>query len=346
MVHLVAVNLLLLAAFILGAGVYIVLRLWRAERRERTRRRLEATYDTPVLAALNAANPLEQLGPLRAIPARHRELVVRLLCGYGEWLKGEAAGNFAAMMDALGFTAEQAGLLGDRRWWVRARAAWRVGLVRHRPSRDALIGLLADPHPFVRLTAAVALARLGDPGTIPHLLHHLGGGPNAQPLFLKTVLERFGEQALPHLRSMLRAAEPPRRHLAVEMLGHLGDVHSAETITAALDHPDTEMRTRAARALGTLGGEDACRKLLDLVDDDSWELRTMAVRALGELGYRPAVGRLAEVLADDHFTVRVTAGRALLALGREGQAALAAGRHVPDRYARDVVEQMLAVADV
>ncbi|HWP35439.1 MAG TPA: HEAT repeat domain-containing protein, partial [Thermodesulfobacteriota bacterium] len=329
---------------VFGTLGYIVARLWAIEREEADWAARVARYDAAVLEVVNAADPLACLAPLAAARGRDREAIATLLCSYGERLRGEGWENVVRAMGALGLVAEQLALLDDRRWWVRARGAWRIGLLEHRPAAPRLLRLLDDPHPFVRVSAALAASRLGDPALIAPLVDRFGRGADCQPLLLKTLLERFGARAVPSLRGLLAAEEPVLRQVAVELLGRFGDARSADAITALLDDPDPELRIKAAKALRSIGTEAACRKLLTLVDDDAWQLRAMAIKTLGDLGYRPALDALVRALGDEHFTVRLLAGRALLALGPEGRAALARCRGLADRYARDVVEQMLADA--
>jgi cyclophilin family peptidyl-prolyl cis-trans isomerase/HEAT repeat protein len=88
-----------------------------------------------------------------------------------------------------------------------------------------------------------------------------------------------------------------------------------------LDHPDPELRWRAALALVRLGEPEGARRLLPLVDDADPRVRALAARGLAAQAADTAglaveaVAALTAALTDGHPHVRINAIRALATYG-------------------------------
>ncbi|MFJ8667185.1 HEAT repeat domain-containing protein [Streptomyces sp. NPDC093600] len=168
---------------------------------------------------------------------------------FEELLAGEDPGDFARVLTAPG-----------QPLWAREIAAFRLGLAGDPRAFEALVLLLNHRDPERCVSAAYALARLGDPRTaraaaalatnelraayalLPVRLLTELRAPESVPALI-TVLERRLKADDPHWRVGLAC---------VEGLGALGDGRARDALEAALPHP--RLGAAARQALTRLDG--------------------------------------------------------------------------------------------
>ncbi|WP_251343816.1 HEAT repeat domain-containing protein [Haloplanus halophilus] len=210
-------------------------------------------------------------------------------------------------LDAIGtgaierLVAEMAGIegadssfpRGDGADWVRA---------------EAFVKTLNAGRPELRMAAANALRRLGDPG------------------------------ALPALVDALDDPKPRVRARAARACGAIGDERATDALAGRLDDPSNRVRREAADALAAIGTDRALTPLLDAVEDASDEVRYAAVMALG--GYRgpEAIDPLISALDDESDVVRRAAVFSIIEL-------LAAAPTQQSHRIRETVVDRLEEAD-
>jgi HEAT repeat protein len=84
----------------------------------------------------------------------------------------------------------------------------------------------------------------------------------------------------------------------------------------------------------------------NLTDHSAWQVRTQAAITLGRVGDSSDTERLAQLLMDTHWWVRYRAAQSLLSLPFTDQDRLAAMvAQLPDRYAREMAQQVFAESD-
>jgi cyclophilin family peptidyl-prolyl cis-trans isomerase/HEAT repeat protein len=232
------------------------------------------------------------------------------------------------------------GLAGDASIELRRRTALAAGRIGDHAATPLLVQMLGDDRSAaVRADAAFALGLLGDTSAL--VLEALRAAaprdwrtvrPEETTVAVEVVgaMGRLGsDQARGHVLEALRRAYPARdansRRIAAEGLLAVwkfptgaGRVLSA---TRFLDHPDPDLRWRAAHALVRLGLPEGTTRLVGLLDDDDPRVRALAARGLGA---RPAdsagvavdaVRGLTGALDDPHPHVRISAVRALATFG-------------------------------
>lgn len=96
-------------------------------------------------------------------------------------------------------TAEQAmtglvGLVQDRDPFARLHAAKAMGALRRPEATDFLVLLLRDEHVRIRLAAAAALERIGDPRAFAHVVRLLDEVPEDQKPVVRDVLTSYAER--------------------------------------------------------------------------------------------------------------------------------------------------------
>jgi HEAT repeat protein len=168
-------------------------------------------------------------------------------------------------LDAIGadaierLVAEMAGVDADGADWLRA---------------EAFVGTLSADRPELRMAAANALRRLGDPAALPALIEALDD---------------------PH---------PGVRARAARACGAVGDDRAAPALAARLDDGAGSVRRDAADALATIGTDRALKPLVGAVTDENEQVRYAAVMALGGYGRPAAIEPLVTALDDDSDAIR------------------------------------------
>jgi len=228
--------------------------------------------------------------------------------------------------------------------WARALAARRLGLLHDVESAAGLRRVMARGPRLATLTAALALARIGDRDALKWLLDHPQSTAKLGRHQLVALLKRFGAAGVTLLGESVRGweVESPIHLAAIEVLGVSAEGTAADPLMRLLKEGRPEARVAAARALGGIGNRAAASVLIEALDDYTWEVRAQAARSLGKLKCVEAAPRLVARLNDRIWWVRHHAGYALGAIGLEGRLALdAVVRSNSDRFAVDMAEEVL-----
>lgn len=251
--------------------------------------------------------------------------------------RGAVAEQLAASMlpklrgadrDRLAELLEEGGVLGRSRRGLasssaarRQRSAELLGAAGDRRASRDLERRLHDRDDRVRLTAARALGRIGDPSTVPALLAALDdrriSGHSASMALL-----RIGEPGIPGLTHGLRSREAQTRRTAVAILGALGATSTGERVVELLDDADHGVRCAAAIALGRLGLPGSVPILIHRLEAEfavpaeemDLDAAVAYADALGRIGHRSAIPVLEEALMRRHRLSHV-AGAALAEMG-------------------------------
>jgi HEAT repeat protein len=216
-----------------------------------------------------------------------------------------------------------------------------------------LLSLIADPEPVVRVAAARAAVRTlaavragpdrdeGAAGLVRAL------ETNDIPRGVIEEILLLGEDAAPQLvGELLFRLDPPIASLkaGLDAAGRL-QMHSfTDELIRFVDHADPEIRAAAFRAFWSIGylPPEAQPAVIAALDDPVEFVRIHAARAARLLDVETALPVLWNVLGDPSWWVRRAAARSLINLGEAGrkELAIASATH-PDRYARDMVSQVL-----
>ena len=303
----------------------------------------EELYKAAILRAV-AGEPGAPLDPvlLRGRRLGDRTILEDAILRWAAELRGFGFQRLCDIFEQGGFARLETRRLFSSRWWIRARAARRLGLMLARPAAPALVEALGDPSLDVRLQAAWALGRLGELGALDRIVASLAGDSRLAALRVTNIILELGPRAVPTLERLLAHEEARVRELAAMVLGTMGERAAAPALEGLLDSPDAGSRAAACRALAQLGaGPDSARKVLPLLDDARPDVRAEAAAALGRLGFPGSVEPLRRALGDVSWNVRFSAGESLARLAGPGRTALEAAKSDPDRFARDMAEQWL-----
>jgi cyclophilin family peptidyl-prolyl cis-trans isomerase/HEAT repeat protein len=224
---------------------------------------------------------------------------------------------------------------------VRRRAATAAGRIGDARAAPFLLGLLSsDPTPAVRADAAFALGLLGDTSTV--VIEALRAAaprdwipvrPEETTVVVEVVaaLGRLGTAgARSHLVDALRRAQsaiddPHSRRIAAEALLAVWRVPPGtgrvNSVIRFLEHPDPELRWRAALAAVRMGDPVVTPRMLALLEGPDPRVRALAARglsaAMADSAGVPeaAMTALATAATDSDPHVRIAALRSLGTFG-------------------------------
>jgi HEAT repeat protein len=221
-----------------------------------------------------------------------------------------------------------------------------------------LIRLTGDRDPEVRLTAVLALGRIGRVESGPILLQRLRDDDSRVRQWSAWALGNLNQPDDPpqerviSLVARLSDPVPPVRQAAAQALGELDqDPGTAHRLLGALHSSEREVRKAAARALIGHAGIDALAALIQASTDQDAEVRQAIVAGLGELGDARAIPPLLDRLT--HDPAAPVRAEAAFRLGKIGtvdlveplrQAAISDGDVQVRRWAAAAVEAVRSVS--
>ena len=224
-------------------------------------------------------------------------------------LRGEDRARLSDALTEAGVIAHAIADTSSARALSRARAAHLLGVAGSGSAVPELTQLLDDPEEDVRIVAARALGRIGDPRGASALVASLSGPRPLSPGVVGMALVRLGAVALPALRTAVEDHDHWRsRQVAADVLGQLGDVKGAPALIGALTDTHAEVRIAAAGALRRIGSPRAVPALAAALGDSTPGVRAAAAEALGALEPGRAVAELEVALGDgEHVVARAAA---------------------------------------
>lgn len=209
---------------------------------------------------------------------------------------------------------------------LRAAAANRLGLLgadaREAGAIPVLARALEDSFEPVRLNAAYALARMGEPGTAA-LLQAL---QHEDKLISRNAAYGLSASGAGAVAGLTEALKGGREEVTVHAAFALGELrHLAEPAVPALigllDHPSEPVRYSTVEALCNIGSprEEIVAPLKQSLNDPDPQVRFMTGLCISRLGPQAeaAVPELIQALDDDNRYVRAHAAEALYYIGTD-----------------------------
>jgi len=249
----------------------------------------------------------------------------------------------------------------DRDPAVRRGALFILQQMEVTSSAPTIQAALSDPDVSVQVQAIRAVAHFRGQGSLKLLLEKVDTGypPVVRDAAIEA-LARFGDEALPSLRSLYVQGGPEMRVAAVRALGGTGTPEGIGTVRSALSDKSALVRYYACRAIADAGDTSSAGAVAALLGDPDPAVREAAGEACARIpeaaekalfgllrrgtplekieaatavrkaAYRPAVPLLAEVIRDPQPEVRLSAAAALMVLsGPDGVEALVNGLRDP-----------------
>lgn len=187
-----------------------------------------------------------------------------------------------------------------------------------------LAGILAGEAPSGHVHAAESLYKLGELGDESALRRHFEqkSQPQLRVMAAAALARRGDPGALQVIREAVGESDPQVFRIAAWALGVVGGKEDIEPLRARLGRSTDELaRAFVEHALAMLGdpsGLDAVARNLDSADS---QVRTLAALCAGEAQAFGSAGRLVKMLDDPFPDARIRAAQSLLLLGQAGAAA-------------------------
>jgi len=197
------------------------------------------------------------------------------------------AAEVVAMTGEVRFMPRVQPLLRDPAVPVRFLAALAVGDLQYSLARDDVGVLLNDQDQNVRIAAAYALMKLGQPGYFQVIRDAAASPDQTVRANAVLLLGKSGQQeALRYLYWTLQSTDSADKVMlqAVESIAMLKDVQIYPKLWAQLISAYADDRIVGIRGMGALGTEEARNAIATLLDDAVLEVRLAAAAQLGKLG--------------------------------------------------------------
>jgi HEAT repeat protein len=232
----------------------------------------------------------------------------------------------AAMLDRQRVAAALIAALDDENDGVRAAAAEAAGAWKLTGAVDALLRRLDDA--AVRVLAAEALGRIGDPRAIAPLRRLL---PGQDPRVIVALGELGDRASVPALIALLERGPASAQQAAAQALGKMRDPRAVDPLIALMRTGPPFIHD-VARALGDIGDPRAVEPLLEVCRNPPGPFGAQLVFTENRLPEQqpaawplfsigvPAIEPLAGALADDAPTAREVAAWVLYNLRSQGGA--------------------------
>lgn len=310
---------------------------------------LAASGCQPPERTSGAATPSFQLGS-GPPPAQAQAIVLASLADPDPRLRANAL-EVIATTGQVTLMPRAARLFRDPVFPVRFHAAVAAGDLQYALAKNELAGLLNDPDENVRLAAAYALMRLGQPEHFRRLCEGVTSTDQTVRANAALLLGKSGRQeALKFLYWTLQQRDSADKVLfqAAQAIAMLGDERIFPKLWTRLISAYADDRVIGIEGMAALGTARAKNAVVTMLDDPVVEVRLAAATQLGKLGEPIGEAEVLEALEKDladetdpraHERVKVLVA---LAIGEIGTAPLT--RHLPKLLADSSTRVRMAAA--
>lgn len=279
-------------------------------RRERRRQDLMGRL-LDHLEGLDAVDPLPRSGRDAVLLAEVIEHLLRSVSGAGRQ-------ELIEVLRSLGGLDARLRTLRRGKEWERVAAASSLRFLDRAEVVTALHWALDDPSPNVRSAAARALFDLGAVGSAQLLIDKLVIEAAVPPQAVRDVFRKLGRAFRDELVAVLDCEVERARIVAIDALGHSGDLSAVTPLLGLLEDASKEIAANVYRALGLLGDPRALPMVKQGLRSPAWEVRCQAALCAGQIRAHEAGGLLTNLLDDPVWWVRYRAAEALFDLGEQG----------------------------
>ena len=225
------------------------------------------------------------------------------------------------------------------RWHKRQRAAtYCPYCLSPEDATELLLKALSDCNPGVSISAARALAKIGDSNIISLILQRMTQLEGLPDQRIVEILCEFCQPIVNELLKILQASENNERttRIVIETLGKCASNIDCTVIVPYLESTNLALKLASIKALVSFKARQQVPDLIRLLDAESWEVRSVCAKALGDIGDPRAAQALTRGLGDPVWWVRLNSSRALAALGTTGLRLLEAQLGSSDPFIQDI----------
>ncbi|MGH9866555.1 MAG: HEAT repeat domain-containing protein [Candidatus Polarisedimenticolia bacterium] len=332
------------SVFALLLVIIVLGKAWR-EAVERRQRRRRAELEPALFKYVIGNEPITAHLP-RGLGTADHEVVEQIFFDLGRVVKGAVQDRARDAFETLGFVDHYHGRLRSRRWWARAEAAEKLGLMGSAKATGGLVEAMSDPMSEVRVRAARALGSIGTTEALAPLVRALRDPGRWSAIRVGGILIGAGDEAVEILLKDFPTMPRDARISAIDIFGRIRSLKAIPLLSSLLRSADADERARAAFSLGSVGDPGCAPALMEALRDPSWAVRAMAARALGRLKAEGSISALCAALSDPEWWVRANAAEALKNKGDMGRRALLEMLDGSDTFASQQAVQMLQESGV
>jgi HEAT repeat protein len=330
--------------FILLLLVIIINKAWR-ETRERFVVRRRAVLEKQLFRYVMEKASIESYLPA-GNDQRDWPVIEEIFFDLLRIARGNVSKRAREAFESLGIVDHYLRQLTVRRWWLRAEAAEKLGLIGSEKAINALVERMHDPLPEVQIRAVQALGSIGTTKSLGPLVTALRDTGRWSAIRVAGMLIYAGDEAVDVLLQEFDRMPNHAKISATDIFARIRSLRASPLLRQLLGDPNADLRARAANALGMLGDPTAADLLTGSLKDESWAVRAMAAKALGRLRENKSIEALSGALTDPQWWVRANAAEALKGKGEKGQDALLSMLDSDDPYAAQQSVQMLQESGV
>ncbi|HET6372635.1 MAG TPA: HEAT repeat domain-containing protein, partial [Candidatus Polarisedimenticolia bacterium] len=330
--------------FLLLLSIIIVSKAWREVVEARLRRR-RAELEPAFFKYVVGKGPFESFFP-RPLNPGDRVLVEQIFFELGRVVKGSVRERAREAFERLGFVDHYLARIDSRRWWTRAEAAEKLGLMGSEKATAALVRRMSDPVPEVRVRVARALGNIRTSEALLPLIHALKDPGRWSAIRVAGILIGAGDESVEMLLKEFHTLPLHAKISAVDIFGRIRSLKAIALLRDLLRSAEADLRARAAFALGNIGDPTSAPVLIEALADRSWAVRAMSAKALGRLKEEGSIEALSKALGDQQWWVRANAAEGLKNKGDKGIETLLSMLDSKDSYAAQQSVQMLQESGV
>jgi hypothetical protein len=262
------------------------------------------------------------------------------------FLRGESKDRLIAIGRELGMVAVARRFLTVPGTRQRLIALLTLGNLRAKFSWRLLEHPAESPNAYLSLSAMRAMVAIDHETALPLFVSEISRRADWSAVMVATVLHEAGyERAAPLLAEAARAQAPEQAARLIRFLSPAQCTGAGPILRAILR--ETRDERLISVCLQVLKEPEDLELARQFLQHPQWFIRVQAASAVGRLGLPGDETLLVALLSDPEWWVRYRAAQALAALPWFSLTELAViGTEHPDRYARDIVIQVMAEAVV
>jgi hypothetical protein len=318
----------------------VLMRRWTRMDEER-RRKFHEQWE-PILH-----KPSSVIPPLPRIKKRDVEDFIILWNGIDE-AAAEDSGDQMSVRWYLDEVARRAGMVPialrlARRGNTASRliAVTMLGLLKEESATQVVETLSGSTLPVLSIAAAHALVQI-DPLTARDFLTLRLKRNDWPPAKVDAIIEQERVLFAPVLVDAIFTLPAGMRLVRYLQFCDADEAIPALNRILDADTSDDATIRSALKVVGDLAPRDGTERIAKFLKHSNWEIRVQASNALGRMGDRSQVPALAELLGDTEWWVRYRAAQAIADLTDDASALGHIHDAQSDRYARDMLTQVIA----
>jgi HEAT repeat protein len=280
--------------------------------------------------------------PVPALSSGEPALLLLLWNHLADSLRGPSHDHLRRVVDELGLDSNA------RRWLDRSESRQQllglltIGHMGCASDWPRVLALLADPRPYLSLAAARALLQIDPAHAAEPVIDELERRPDWPLARLAVLLRDAGSNhVFEPLRRRLASAGPAQQVRLVRLMAAVDSMRASAALERLMaDSGNDEVLSMCLQHVHAPG---ALPRVRELAQHPVWWLRLQAAGALARLGTRDDLPLLLALMSDPQWWVRYRAAAALASMpGSTSQVLVGLRDGLVDRYARDVLNQVLA----